>query len=143
MCKGAELATGHLVKMSFSREHETEADSVGIELAARAGYNPRAGISLWKKMTVLAGDGTSLFWLSTHPPCPERVENMKELANKYFPLYERAIKSLSVGESDGRQKAGSVLEKGVELKDEALDMLGKKAENALSGWLQSQGIVNK
>jgi predicted Zn-dependent protease len=72
-----------------SRLHETESDRIGVELAARAGYDPRAAVRLWEKMGKLGG-GQPPKWLSTHPPHEERIKDLKEYAAKVMPLYSKA-----------------------------------------------------
>jgi predicted Zn-dependent protease len=84
MGKGAQLLT-----LKFGREDESEADLVGMELAARAGYNPRAGVSLWNKMGA-ANKGAPPQWLSTHPSGPTRIADIERNLPKVMPLYERA-----------------------------------------------------
>jgi predicted Zn-dependent protease len=81
---GAQLLT-----LQFSREDETEGDLVGMELAARAGYNPRAGVSLWQKMGA-ASKGAPPQWLSTHPAGATRIAQIEANLAKVLPLYERA-----------------------------------------------------
>jgi predicted Zn-dependent protease len=81
---GAQLLT-----LEFSREDESEADLVGMELAARAGYNPRAGISLWQKMGAANGGGPPQ-WLSTHPSGSSRIADIEANLPRVLPLYERA-----------------------------------------------------
>jgi len=72
-----------------SRAFETEADRIGVELAARAGYDPRAAISLWEKMRAL-GDAQPPQFLSTHPSYDTRVADLRTIAARVMPLYERA-----------------------------------------------------
>jgi predicted Zn-dependent protease len=81
---GAQLLT-----LKFGREDESEADLVGMELAARAGYNPRAGVSLWTKMGQ-ASKGAPPQWLSTHPSGGTRIADIERNLPKVMPLYERA-----------------------------------------------------
>jgi predicted Zn-dependent protease len=81
---GAQLLT-----LEFSREDESEADLVGMELAARAGYNPRAGVSLWQKMAA-ASKGAPPQFLSTHPSGTTRIAEIEANLPKVLPLYERA-----------------------------------------------------
>ncbi|MDO8449568.1 MAG: M48 family metallopeptidase [Rhodoferax sp.] len=81
---GAQLLT-----LQFSREDESEADLVGMELAARAGYNPRAAITLWQKMGA-ANKGAPPQWLSTHPSGNSRITDIEMNLPKVMPLYERA-----------------------------------------------------
>lgn len=78
-----------LARLSFSRSDETEADLVGMELAARAGYDPRAGVTLWQKMGA-ASKGAPPQWLSTHPAGKTRIAEIEENLPKVMPLYERA-----------------------------------------------------
>ncbi|MDP1923563.1 MAG: M48 family metallopeptidase [Thiobacillus sp.] len=72
-----------------SRENESEADRYGIELAARAGYNPRAAISLWEKMGTASGNSTPTF-LSTHPAPGNRIQALNAQVPRMMPLYEKA-----------------------------------------------------
>jgi predicted Zn-dependent protease len=72
-----------------SRESESEADRYGIELAARAGYNPNAAVQLWDKMSK-SGNGQSPQFLSTHPSPSNRIQALTALVPKMMPLYEKA-----------------------------------------------------
>ena len=72
-----------------SRAMETESDRIGVELAARAGYNPMAAVSLWEKMAKVGG-GQPPQWLSTHPSHERRIADLKEYAAKVMPLYAAA-----------------------------------------------------
>jgi predicted Zn-dependent protease len=72
-----------------SRENEQEADLIGIELAARAGYDPRAAITLWQKMGQAGGGGPPA-WLSTHPSNEARLRDLQRDVAKVMPLYEAA-----------------------------------------------------
>ena len=78
-----------LAKLSFSRSDESEADLVGMELAARAGYDPRAGVTLWQKMGA-ASRGAPPQWLSTHPAGKTRITEIEQNLPKVMPLYEKA-----------------------------------------------------
>jgi len=82
---------GQLMTLKFGRDDESEADLVGMELAARAGYDPRAGITLWNKM-VAANKGAPPEWLSTHPSGGSRIKDIEANLAKVMPLYERAEK---------------------------------------------------
>lgn len=80
-----------LLNLKFSREDETEADVVGMELAARAGYDPRAGITLWQKMGA-ATNGAPPEFVSTHPADSTRIKKIEANLPKVLPLYEQAEK---------------------------------------------------
>jgi len=80
-----------LLTLNFSREDESEADLVGLELAARAGFAPQAGASLWRKMAEAAGaSGGNLAFLSTHPSGPQRIRELQANESKVQGLYEQA-----------------------------------------------------
>ena len=70
-----------------SREMESEADRIGVELAARAGYDPHAASSLWEKMDQVSGSQPPQ-WLSTHPSHEARINDLQAYAQKVFPLYQ-------------------------------------------------------
>ncbi len=89
--KGMEYAYQGLLGLPNSRKHETEADRIGVELAARAGYDPRAAITLWQKMGKAGGDEPPKF-LSTHPPRNERVKDLTVYSAKVMPLYQQSAK---------------------------------------------------
>lgn len=72
-----------------SRTQETEADRIGVELAARAGYDPRAAITLWEKMQKLGGSEPPQF-LSTHPSHASRIADLRTYAQRVMPLYQSA-----------------------------------------------------
>jgi predicted Zn-dependent protease len=80
-----------------SRTNEQEADRIGVELAARAGYNPQAAVSLWQKMAKLNSAGAPPKWLSTHPSNEERIKDVQQYAQKVMPLYTAAKASPSAG----------------------------------------------
>ena len=71
-----------------SRENEQEADIIGVELAARAGYDPRAALTLWQKMAQ-ASSGGPPEWLSTHPSNETRIRELQVYVQKVMPLYEK------------------------------------------------------
>jgi predicted Zn-dependent protease len=77
------------INLPKSRTAEQEADRIGVELAARAGYDPRAAISLWEKMQKLGGSQPPKF-LSTHPSHEDRIGDLREYAAKVMPLYQQA-----------------------------------------------------
>ena len=84
---------GTLTEVMFtlpnSRTHEIEADRMGVELAARAGYDPYAAVTLWEKMGRLGGGGQPEF-LSTHPSASTRIADLKAIAAQMMPLYEQS-----------------------------------------------------
>ena len=85
---GAQLAAVYAVQMPNSRASESEADAIGLEIAARAGYDPRAAVTLWEKMGKLGG--TPPEFLSTHPSPENRAARLKELGAKVHPYYLEA-----------------------------------------------------
>ena len=80
---------GGLLALKFNRDDERDADLIGLELAARAGYDPQAGITLWEKMSQVA-KGAPPTWLSTHPSGEDRVRRIKDALKQVMPLYEKA-----------------------------------------------------
>ena len=87
-----QVLTGYgaqLLSLKFSRSDESEADLVGMEIAARAGYDPRAAITLWKKMGQ-AGKSSPPQWISTHPSGTTRIAELERNLPRVMPLYERA-----------------------------------------------------
>lgn len=78
-----------LLSLRFSRDNETDADLVGLELAARGAYTPAASVSLWRKMSQ-AGGGAGPSFLSTHPSGPDRIRQLESNVPKVQGLYEQA-----------------------------------------------------
>jgi predicted Zn-dependent protease len=87
---GAQAAAVVALELPNSRTAESEADRIGIELAAKAGYDPRAAVTLWEKMAkVGGGDGKSRSdFLSTHPAPVKRMETLAALVPRMLPYYE-------------------------------------------------------
>lgn len=85
LAQAAHLA----VTLPYSRSHETDADLVGIELAARAGFDPRAAVSVWRKMAALGGAQPPQL-LSTHPAHGTRIRDLEAAMPQVLPLYEAA-----------------------------------------------------
>ena len=88
--QGAALAAAVAIQLPNSRESESEADQIGIDLAARAGYDPRAAVTLWEKMGQLGGGKLPPEFLSTHPSPQTRAARLKELGARAAPLYAAA-----------------------------------------------------
>jgi predicted Zn-dependent protease len=89
----AQIITDVTFNLPNSREHEVEADRIGVELAARAGYDPRAAVTLWQKMGQ-AGGGAPPQFLSTHPSPENRQTDLADYAARVMPLYEATRNSL-------------------------------------------------
>ncbi len=80
-----------LIATRFSRTDESEADRMGLELTARAGYDPRAGVTLWQKMiNASQGGGRPPEFLSSHPAEVSRVQQIQSLLPTVMPLYDAA-----------------------------------------------------
>jgi predicted Zn-dependent protease len=88
--QGVRYAYKGLWSLPNSREHETESDRIGIELAARAGFDPNAAVSLWQKMGAVSGSEMPAF-LSTHPSTEDRVADLTKYAALVKPLYDEAL----------------------------------------------------
>jgi predicted Zn-dependent protease len=86
---------GQLLSLKFGRDDETEADIVGMDLAARAGYDPAAGVTLWQKM-MAASKGAPPQWMSTHPASDTRIKDIQSKLPKVAPLYAKAAKPTQV-----------------------------------------------
>jgi len=85
----ASAAAQVAITLPNSRTSESEADEIGIEIAAKAGYNPHAAVTLWQKMAQ-AGSGNSLEFLSTHPAPGNREKALNNLIPKMMKFYESA-----------------------------------------------------
>jgi predicted Zn-dependent protease len=88
---GADLANmaAHVTYgLPNSREFEREADRIGVELAARAGFDPRAAISLWQKMAQASGSRGGPAFLSTHPTAADRIQDLQKYAAQVMPIYQ-------------------------------------------------------
>jgi predicted Zn-dependent protease len=77
--------------LPHSRQDETEADRIGVELAARSGYDPHAAVSLWEKMMQLGGSQPPQI-LSTHPSNQTRIDDLKVYSERVEPLYQASRK---------------------------------------------------
>lgn len=87
--QAANMGTQLFFALPNSREQERESDKIGLELAARAGYNPEAAVSLWQKMEAQNGNKPPEF-LSTHPANENRTAELRALIPRVQPLYETA-----------------------------------------------------
>ncbi len=88
--RGIANGFGQMIVLKFSRDEEREADLVGLDISARAGYDPRAGIALWNKMAALDRNGAPIELLSTHPGGEHRIEQIQNHLNVLLPLYARS-----------------------------------------------------
>ncbi len=93
-------AGGNLLTLKFSRNDELESDLIGMELAARAGFNPAAGIPLWQKMSA-ASKGAPPQWLSTHPAGDTRIKLIQDNLKSVQGLYEKALAAKTGGGAGG------------------------------------------
>ena len=76
------------VLLPFSRQHESEADYIGILLAADAGYDPREAVGLWERMAQLSGGGGPAEFMSTHPGHETRIEQLKQWMPEALAIYQ-------------------------------------------------------
>lgn len=76
--------------LAFSRGNESEADFIGLRYAAKAGYNPMAAITFWRKMAAQKDGAQPPKWLSTHPPHAERIAELQRWMPEVLPIYEKA-----------------------------------------------------
>ncbi|MBV7544757.1 M48 family metallopeptidase [Pseudomonas sp. PDM26] len=88
----ADTVANYGMTLPNSRANENEADLIGLELAARAGYNPNAAITLWNKMSKVS-EGAPPEFMSTHPASSSRIAALQAAIPKVMPLYEQAKKS--------------------------------------------------
>ena len=87
----ANLGT-QLLTLKYGRDDETEADLVGLEIAARGGFKPEASVQLWKKMLAATGGGKGQpSFLSTHPSGNNRIQELEANLPKVAQLYEQAL----------------------------------------------------
>lgn len=80
------------VSMPFSRKHESEADLIGLEMMAKAGFDPRQAVALWENMQAASGKAPPEF-LSTHPSGDTRIRELNKHMPKVLPLYQQALAS--------------------------------------------------
>ncbi|AIR89491.1 M48 family metallopeptidase [Pseudomonas cremoricolorata] len=87
----ADTVVNYAMTLPNSRANENEADLLGLELSARAGYDPNAAITLWNKMSK-ASEGAPPEWMSTHPASQSRIAALEAAIPKVMPLYQAAKK---------------------------------------------------
>ncbi len=87
----AAAGASQLLSLKYSRDDESQADALGLIVAAQAGYDPKAGVRLWQKMSSLGG-GSSPGWLSTHPAGAQRIRDIEGRLARVTPVFERAAK---------------------------------------------------
>lgn len=88
----ADTVVQYSLTLPNSRSNENEADLIGLELSARAGYNPNAAITLWNKMAQASGGNSPPEFMSTHPASDSRIASLQAAIPKVMPLYEQAKK---------------------------------------------------
>jgi predicted Zn-dependent protease len=76
------------VLLPFSRKHESEADYIGILLAADAGYDPRESVALWERMGQMSGGGGPSEFMSTHPSHETRIDQLKKWMPEAMAIYQ-------------------------------------------------------
>ena len=76
--------------MPFSRLHESEADTIGVELMAKAGFNPSESVTLWQKMARASQGRQPVEFLSTHPSPETRIDDLRDLLPKAMTLMQQA-----------------------------------------------------
>lgn len=81
-----------LLSLKFGRQDESEADALGLLLAAQAGYNPAAGVTLWQKMGKATAGRAPPQWLSTHPAGETRIRDIQDKLPRVQPLFQAAAK---------------------------------------------------
>ena len=86
----AAQGLANLATLKFGRSDETEADALGLVLAAKAGYDPRAGVTLWQKMGAATGGRAPPEWLSTHPAGASRIKEIQGRLPQVLPDFEAA-----------------------------------------------------
>jgi predicted Zn-dependent protease len=88
-------AGASLLTLKFSRDDETDADVVGLNIAAQAGYDPRASIVLWKKMIKIAGANQTPQWVSTHPIGKNRIKLLEQKIPELMPIFAKKYPALA------------------------------------------------
>ena len=78
------------IVLPFSRAHESEADVIGLDLMAQAGFNPRESVTLWENMQAASGGGAPPVWMSTHPGQGQRIQGLQANMDRALTSYEQA-----------------------------------------------------
>lgn len=78
------------IALPFSRSHESEADVIGLQLMAQAGFDPRESVTVWENMQAASGGGAPPAWMSTHPSEGQRIEGLQASMNNAMASYEQA-----------------------------------------------------
>ncbi len=86
------LVASTFLSLKHGRGQESEADTVGLELMARAGYNPKEAVTLWQKMQSAAGGASPPEFLSTHPSSETRIKDISALLPRVSPIYDSSPK---------------------------------------------------
>lgn len=86
------MAANVTLTLPNSRTHEIEADRMGVELAARAGYNPYAAVNVWKKMAQESKSGNPPEILSTHPSHKNRISDLNKYAKRVYPIFQKTVR---------------------------------------------------
>lgn len=97
------LASNAFISLPNSRGAEAEADKLGIEIAARAGYDPRAAITLWNKMMEATGQSSRFDFLATHPSSPKRIESLQALLPPMLAIYQERAPLYQANYTPARQ----------------------------------------
>ena len=86
----AAMVVSQMIQMKYGRDDEIQSDTLGVKYMAQAGYDPRSGITLWKKMLAASKGGRGPEFLSTHPAEETRIKQIEKLLPTVMPLYEAA-----------------------------------------------------
>jgi predicted Zn-dependent protease len=137
---GAQAAALLALELPNSRTAESEADRIGIELAAKAGYDPHAAVSLWEKMARVGGDGKSrVDFLSTHPAPVKRMETLAALVPQMMPYYQdkspRPTYQLHQSSNGAQVFSGAISLDGMD--DPAVWSNSGRFHHSASRWLQA------
>lgn len=87
------LGAQYGIALPFSRRHESEADVIGLDLMAQAGFDPRQSVTLWENMQAASGGGAPPAWMSTHPSQGQRIEGLQASMDSALATYEQARSS--------------------------------------------------